>query len=412
VYWFVALACAAVVLFIVIQYFRGFIAFVSGIYKRHASRKRAVERLSNLKREEAQPGVCATPASVEAEPILEHAELPQPEPAASEGLPQQASAEAEPILEHAEPPQPEPAASEDLPRQASIETEPQPEPAPSEDLPQQASVEAESTLEHAELPQLGPAANRNSYPAQAYYDGSVANYDESLGIDDENHSVNKSKLNDLTTAETIDSYSSGKQISFGLLADASEQNDAALMTKEGRKSEPRSGMKEARTSKGSIGVTIRRVTEGIALAFNVNPVRGALVTGIDENGPAKFSGVELGDIIVKVDGNGIKEWRDLPNIVGDMPAGKEVPVTIIRKGKELMKTVKVAQLDDPDEQASFNSHKRDTSHEMFLAVDRKSESASVDVEGQQQPVSSVPSFAVPAPTRFGKRMDHFSKVSR
>jgi serine protease Do len=58
-------------------------------------------------------------------------------------------------------------------------------------------------------------------------------------------------------------------------------------------------MKESRTFKGSIGVTIRRVTEGIALAFNINPVRGALIAGIDENGPAKFSGIELGDVIVK-----------------------------------------------------------------------------------------------------------------
>jgi serine protease Do len=102
----------------------------------------------------------------------------------------------------------------------------------------------------------------------------------------------------------------------------------------------------------------------------------------------------------------------LPNIVGGMPAGKEVAVTIIRKGKELMKTVKVAQLDDTDEQVSFNSNRRDASDEMSLAVDRKSETAGMDIE-IQQPVSSVPAFVVPAPARFGKRhMDHLSKVSQ
>jgi hypothetical protein len=396
VYLFVALACAAVVLFIVIQYFRSFIAFVSGIYKRRVSRKRAVERLSQLKRGEPQPSVCTAVASVAAELTLEHAELPLPEPAVSEDLPQLASVAAEPTLEHAEPPLPEPAVSEDLPQQASVAAEPtlehaepsQPEPAVSEDLPQQASVAAEPTLEHAEpplpepavsedLPQLASVAAEpilehaepplpepavsghphNSQTYQTYHDGFVANYDESR-----------------------------------------------------RTSEPRLAMKEARAFRGSIGVTIRRVTEGIALAFNINPVRGALVAGIDENGPAKFSGIELGDVIVKVDGNAVKEWRDLPNALADMPAGKEVAVTIIRKGKELIKTVKVGQLDDTDEQKSFNSQNRDASHER--SSDLKSESASVVVE-IQQPVSSVPAFVVPAPTRFGKRhMDHRSKVTQ
>ena len=112
VYSFVALACAAIVLFIVIQYFRGFIAFVSGIYKRRASRKRAVERLSNLKRGEPQSAVGTAAANVEAQPILERG------PAVRENLP--ASVEAEPILEHAELAQPEPAVSGDLPRDSPV----------------------------------------------------------------------------------------------------------------------------------------------------------------------------------------------------------------------------------------------------------------------------------------------------
>jgi len=124
VYWFVALACAAIVLFIVIQYFRGFIAFVSGIYKRRVSRKRAVERLSNLKRGEPRSAVGTAAASVEAEPILERAELRQIESAVSEDLPRQASVAAEPILEDAEPAQPEQAVSKDSPQQASVTAEP------------------------------------------------------------------------------------------------------------------------------------------------------------------------------------------------------------------------------------------------------------------------------------------------
>ena len=97
---------------------------------------------------------------------------------------------------------------------------------------------------------------------------------------------------------------------------------------------------------GSIGVTIRRVTDGAAHALNVKPACGALVVDIDENGPAEAAGIEPADVIVKVDGKDVKECRDLPRIVADASAGKEVALTIIRKGKELTKTVKVGRLED------------------------------------------------------------------
>jgi len=36
--------------------------------------------------------------------------------------------------------------------------------------------------------------------------------------------------------------------------------------------------------------------------------------------------------------------RDLPKIVGDTPIGKDVPVVVIRKGKEETKTVRLGRL--------------------------------------------------------------------
>ena len=44
--------------------------------------------------------------------------------------------------------------------------------------------------------------------------------------------------------------------------------------------------------------------------------------------------------------------RDLPKIVGDTPIGKDVPVLIIRKGKEETKTVRLGRLEDTPQQAS------------------------------------------------------------
>jgi serine protease Do len=104
--------------------------------------------------------------------------------------------------------------------------------------------------------------------------------------------------------------------------------------------------------RGWLGVRIQQVTDDIAESLGIKPVRGALVAGIDDKGPAKPAGIEPGDVIVQFDGKDIKEMRDLPKIVGDTPVGKDVPVLIIRKGKEVTKTVRLGRLEDTPQPAS------------------------------------------------------------
>jgi serine protease Do len=107
--------------------------------------------------------------------------------------------------------------------------------------------------------------------------------------------------------------------------------------------------------RGWLGVRIQQVTDDIAESLGIKPVRGALVAGIDDKGPAKPAGIEPGDVIVKFDGKEIKEMRDLPKIVGDTPIGKDVPVIIIRKGKEETKTVRLGRLEDTPQPASVKT---------------------------------------------------------
>src|SRR6187200_1456057 len=107
------------------------------------------------------------------------------------------------------------------------------------------------------------------------------------------------------------------------------------------------------TRRGWLGVRIQQVSDEIAESLSVKPARGALVAGIDDKGPAKPAGIEAGDVIVKFDGQDIKEMRGLPKIVADTPVGKDVEVTVIREGKELKKTVRLARLEDNEKQAAL-----------------------------------------------------------
>jgi serine protease Do len=111
------------------------------------------------------------------------------------------------------------------------------------------------------------------------------------------------------------------------------------------------------TRRGWLGVRIQQVTDEIADSLNIKPAKGALVAGVEDKGPAKPAGIEPGDVIVKFDGKDVKEMKDLPRIVADTPVGKDVPVVVIRKGKEETKTVKLGRLEDGEKQAALTTKK-------------------------------------------------------
>jgi serine protease Do len=100
--------------------------------------------------------------------------------------------------------------------------------------------------------------------------------------------------------------------------------------------------------RGWLGVRIQPVTDEIAESLNIKPARGALIAGVEDNGPAKPAGIEPGDVVITFDGKDIKEPKDLSRVVADTSVGKEVDVVIIRKGQEETRKVTLGRLDDGD----------------------------------------------------------------
>ena len=106
------------------------------------------------------------------------------------------------------------------------------------------------------------------------------------------------------------------------------------------------------TRRGWLGVRIQNVDDPTAEALNLGSARGALIAGVDDKGPAKPAGLEVGDVIVSFDGKDVKESRDLPRIVASSPVGKAVDVRIVRKGQELTKQVTLGRLEDGEKQTA------------------------------------------------------------
>ena len=138
---YIALSCAALVFFVIIQYL---VALLWRTYKRHAVGKRAVKRLRNLKRGEPlepQPALSAEmplPVGAEVQPTLEHAQPSEPQTAVSPETPPRVSVRVQPTLKR-EPLEPQPAVSPDTPLPI-LERASEPQPAVSPETPQPVSV--------------------------------------------------------------------------------------------------------------------------------------------------------------------------------------------------------------------------------------------------------------------------------
>lgn len=104
-----------------------------------------------------------------------------------------------------------------------------------------------------------------------------------------------------------------------------------------------------KVSRGYLGVGIQNVDRQRADALGLDRPVGALVNRVEEGSAAARAGIEVGDVILEVDGRPIELFSDLPPIVGSVRPGEEIRVKISRWGKERNLTV---TLDERDESVS------------------------------------------------------------
>ncbi len=103
-------------------------------------------------------------------------------------------------------------------------------------------------------------------------------------------------------------------------------------------------MSEGSVVRGWLGVQIQPVTEDIADALDLKSTIGAMVTEPQQDGPASKAGVQSGDVITAVDGNEVKNPRDLARKIASYDPDTEVELTVFRNGEEQTISVTLGQL--------------------------------------------------------------------
>src|ERR1700704_4819691 len=97
-------------------------------------------------------------------------------------------------------------------------------------------------------------------------------------------------------------------------------------------------------SRGWIGVQIQPVTADIADSLGLKKAEGALVAEPQANGPAAKAGIESGDIITAVNGETVKDARELARTIGALAPGAAVKLNVLHKRKDTVVNLTLGQL--------------------------------------------------------------------
>ena len=98
-------------------------------------------------------------------------------------------------------------------------------------------------------------------------------------------------------------------------------------------------------TRGFLGVQIESLSEDTAKALGLPNANGALVTDVIEGSPAEKSGIRRSDVVLKINGQAVKDNRELSRRIAALQAGETATFTIWRDNKQVNITVTVAKRD-------------------------------------------------------------------
>jgi serine protease Do len=110
--------------------------------------------------------------------------------------------------------------------------------------------------------------------------------------------------------------------------------------------------KTGHVTRGYIGVEAQQVSDTVAKAMSISPHSGALIAGVQSDTPASHAGLQPGDVITSVNGQTVKDPRDLAVDVAGIQPGGQATLQVQRNGESKTITVTTGQL--PNEQMASN----------------------------------------------------------
>jgi len=123
-----------------------------------------------------------------------------------------------------------------------------------------------------------------------------------------------------------------------------------------------------KVSRGWLGVVIQEVNKDLAESFGLEKPAGALVAQVLDDGPAAKGGLQVGDVILSMNGQPIVMSADLPHLVGALKAGSKATLEVVRDGKRKTLDLTVGAIPDEGKEMAGLTGAEQSSNRLGVAV--------------------------------------------
>jgi len=94
-----------------------------------------------------------------------------------------------------------------------------------------------------------------------------------------------------------------------------------------------------------LGVVIQDVNSADAEIYGLSAVTGAEIASVTPGLPAQRAGLQMGDVVIGLNGGPIRTVSDLQDRVARLQPGEQVSLNVVRYGQALTKTVELAEFE-------------------------------------------------------------------
>ena len=108
-------------------------------------------------------------------------------------------------------------------------------------------------------------------------------------------------------------------------------------------------IRDGRVRRPWLGVNVQDADESLIRAYRATGKTGTIITRITDDSPAAKARLQVGDLILSIDGRSVAGVRDMTRQLSEKSIGRPVTLSIVRDGRQRDISVTLGELPDEDE---------------------------------------------------------------